>query len=653
MKKIIPGSFTWKIFLVQAFSILILSVIFTGYFIHRERRAMTENLKDQGKLLARQLADSCRIGVFAENPELIDLPIRSALAQKDVLDALVFTPAGKMLISGNTQHAVSSNGVSRKNTISIPVRLPSPSPASPIAISKPGFIEFWSPIQSAVHFLPEEALVYTDTADPESNRIIGYAAVILDTKRLDASYRSLLVKSIAICLIFLVTAFWVAYRFAHGITRPLNSLKEQVTALGKGITMEKMAVERGDEIGELTGAFNAMAEALHAREEEKEHLQDQLRQAQKMEAIGQLAGGVAHDFNNILCAIIGFGTLLEMGMNKEDPSRRHLEQILAAADRATSLTQGLLTFSRKQIINPQPADLNAIVQHIEKMLKRLITEDIELHLSLTDKELSTLVDTGQIDQVLLNLATNARDAMPSGGTLTIVTEEAPLPDDLLADSSALPTTRYALLTVSDTGAGMDRETSEKIFEPFFTTKDVGKGTGLGLSMVYGIVKQHKGHITVTSAPEKGTMFRVYLPLTPKENLSPDTTGNSTQPVAGSETVLVAEDNPEVLNLNRTVLETFGYKIIEAVDGEDAVNRFIEHQQDIDLIVMDVVMPKMNGQQAYEEIAKIRPDVKVLFMSGYTPDIVQEKGIITDGYNFLHKPVTPMEMLKKIRELLDG
>lgn len=653
MKNIVPGSFTWKIFLVQAFSILILSVVFTGYFILRERQAMAENLQEQGKLLARQLADNCRIGVFAENSELLDLPIRSALAQKDVLGALVFTSEGKMLSTGNTQHALSSNRDSKEKEFSIPVSLPTPKPGFPIALRKPGLIEFWSPIQSAMHFSPEEALIYTDTPDQESSRIIGYAAVILDTSRLDASYRNLLVKSIAICLVFLLTSFWVAYRLAHGITRPLNSLKEQVTALGKGITMEKMAVERCDEIGELTGAFNAMAEALHAREEEKEHLEEQLRQAQKMEAIGQLAGGVAHDFNNILCAIIGFGTLLEMGMSKEDPSRRHLEQILSAADRATSLTQGLLTFSRKQIINPHPADLNAIVQHIEKMLKRLISEDIELHISLSGKELSTLVDTGQIDQVLLNLATNARDAMPTGGTLTIVTEEAPLPDDLLADSSALPTTRYALLSVSDTGAGMDKETREKIFEPFFTTKDIGKGTGLGLSMVYGIVKQHNGHIAVNSAPGKGTTFLIYLPLTPKENLPPDTSGLPSQPVAGSETLLVAEDNPEVLNLNRTVLETFGYKIIEAVDGEDAVKQFIEHQQDIDMIVMDVVMPKMNGQQAYEEIAKIRPDVKVLFMSGYTPDIVQEKGITTDGLNFVHKPVTPMQMLKKIRELLDS
>jgi len=522
-----------------------------------------------------------------------------------------------------------------------------------MTLRKAGTIEFWAPIRSAPLFSPEEALIYTDNPEPTGSRIVGFAAVSLDTNRLDTTYRSLLVKSVTVCLVFLAVALWFAYRIAHGITRPLSALKERVTALGKGNVVEKMPVETGDEIGELSGAFNAMAESLRVREEEKEHLEALLRQAQKMEAIGQLAGGVAHDFNNILCAIIGFGTLLEMGMTKDDPSRRHLEQILSAADRATNLTQGLLTFSRKQILNPHPANLNTIVQRIEKMLKRLITEDIELQLFLSEQEPNVLVDTGQIDQVLLNLATNARDAMPNGGLLTITTEVANPPADILADTAALPTTRYALLTVTDSGSGMEQETREKIFEPFFTTKDVGKGTGLGLSMVYGIVKQHKGHILVNSEAGKGTSFLIYLPLTPKENFPPEHSDLPSQPVAGTETLLVVEDNPEVLNLNRTVLETFGYRIIEAVDGEDAVEQFSRHQQEIDLIIMDVVMPKMNGRRAYMEIAKIRPEVKVLFMSGYTADIVLEKGITADDFNFIHKPVTPMELLRRIRELLDS
>ncbi|RQW82115.1 MAG: HAMP domain-containing protein, partial [Geobacter sp.] len=458
LRKEVMGSFASKIFLAQAFSILILSLVFTGYFIHRERRAMTEILLSKGTLLAQQLADTGRIGVFAESPELLDEPMRAVMEQKDVQHAKVINIEGKLISVRSASQTATSKSVPMGT-------LPSPKPQEPVTITKAGAIEFWAPIQSSPLFSPEKTLFYSDNEGPDGDRIVGYAAVTLDTDRLDSTYRSLLWKSVGICLLFLAVALWFAYHIAQGITRPLNSLKERVNALGKGNPVENIPVETGDEIGELSGAFNAMAESLRVREAEKEHLEALLRQAQKMEAIGQLAGGVAHDFNNILCAIIGFGTLLDMSMNKEDPSRRHLEQILSAADRATGLTQGLLTFSRKQILNPHPMNLNSIVHGIEKMLNRLISEDIELILALSDQESNVLVDSGQIDQVLLNLATNARDAMPNGGLLTIKTEEADPPEEILADTASLPTTHYALLTVTDTGSGMEKETKEKIFEP--------------------------------------------------------------------------------------------------------------------------------------------------------------------------------------------
>jgi len=396
-----------------------------------------------------------------------------------------------------------------------------------------------------------------------------------------------------------------------------------------------------------------MAESLRMRQAEKEQLESQLRHAQKMEAIGQLAGGVAHDFNNILCAIIGFGTLLEMGMGKDDPARDHLKQILSAADRATNLTQSLLAFSRKQIINPRHANLNEIVRDIEKMLNRLITEDIELRIVLTERKLGVLVDQGQIDQVLVNLVTNARDAMPQGGVLTIETAEAEPPDELLIVPNYAYPGKCALLTVSDTGSGIDSVAKDRIFEPFFTTKEVGKGTGLGLSMVYGIVKQHNGLITAHSEPGNGTSFRIYLPMVDNVPTQPEHVVEPARSAAGSETVLVVEDNPEVRVLNRAILETFGYRVLEAMDGEEAVAQFVRHRDEIDLVVMDVVMPRKNGREAYGEIIKVRPDVRVLFMSGYTSDIVEEKGIIAEGVNFIPKPVNPLDMLKKIRELLDA
>jgi len=648
------GSFTAKIFFAQALSVVIISLTFTGYFIHRERRAMTELLLNKGEILAQQLADACRIGVFAENADLVEAPLANVMGQKEVLGVRVFTLNGRPLSERRSPDAgrpgeqtAPDSGAYRGifRTLRETER--------PVSFQKDTSVEFWTPILTDDLYSPEDTLLFTDNPAPKAERVIGFAGITLDTSRLNETYRSLIVKSILICGAFLALALVIAWFVARGITRPLQRLTNQVNALGAGTQVETVPVETGDEIGKLSGAFNSMAQSLRMREAEKQQLEIQLRHAQKMEAIGQFAGGVAHDFNNILCAIIGFGTLLEMGMQKNDPARDHLEQILSAADRATKLTQSLLAFSRKQIIDPQPANLNDIVRDIEKMLNRLITEDIELRIVLTECELRVLVDQGQIDQVLVNLVTNARDAMPRGGVLTLETAETEPPDELFISPEYPYLGKCALLTVSDTGSGIDSVAKDRIFEPFFTTKEVGKGTGLGLSMVYGIVKQHDGHITAHSEPGKGTSFRIYLPMVDNGPITPDRPDEPARSVTGTETVLVVEDNPEVRVLNRAVLETFGYRVIEAVDGEEAVAQFIRHRDEIDLVVMDVVMPRMNGKEAHGEIIRVRPDVKVLFMSGYAADIVQEKGIVAEGVNFIPKPVTPMDMLKKVREILDS
>jgi PAS domain S-box-containing protein len=384
---------------------------------------------------------------------------------------------------------------------------------------------------------------------------------------------------------------------------------------------------------------------------ERKKLKEQLWHSQKMEAIGQLAGGVAHDFNNILTAIIGFANLVEMRMDGHDPSMPYLEQILAAADRATHLTQGLLAFSRTQVINTQPVDLNSIVTNVEKLLKRLISEEIELHISLAGQDLVVMADPGQIDQVLMNLATNARDAMPDGGTLIIETGSFEMGGDYIKTHGFGGRGPYAMVVVRDSGTGMDEATRARIFEPFFTTKEVGKGTGLGLAIVYGIVKQHNGFINAYSEPGMGTTFRIYLPLLQEEKASIDSVEESPDITGGTETLLVVEDNPEVRKLNKALLEAYGYRLIEAVDGLDAVQKFAEHRDEIRLVIMDVVMPKMNGKEAFAEMARLWPGVKVLFVSGYTPDVVQKKGIPMNESNFIPKPSSPQALLRKIREIL--
>ncbi len=384
---------------------------------------------------------------------------------------------------------------------------------------------------------------------------------------------------------------------------------------------------------------------------ERKKLEEQLRHAQKMEAIGTLAGGVAHDFNNILTAIIGFGQMAQNSIKDNEKTTKFLDEVLAGAQRAAELTHSLLAFSRKQTIALTQVNLNEIVRNINRMLMRVIGEDIKLTNLLINRELVVMADRGQIDQVILNLATNARDAMPDGGELTIETDMVNVDNSYAKTHLFENTGMYAILTLSDTGIGMDQRTMDNIFEPFFTTKEVGKGTGLGLSMAYGIIKQHGGNINVYSEPGEGTTFRVYLPMaeTEEEAISKPV---DPLPKGKGETILLAEDDSQVRKVTCKYLQEYGYKAIESENGEEAIKRFFENKDTIALVLLDVIMPVKNGRDAYNEIKKLDPDIKAIFMSGYTDDIISRKGILEEGINFISKPINPDTLMKKIREVLD-
>ena len=385
---------------------------------------------------------------------------------------------------------------------------------------------------------------------------------------------------------------------------------------------------------------------------ERKSLESQLRHAQKMEAIGQLAGGVAHDFNNILTVITGYCSMMKIQIGEEDPHNLNINQVLAAAERATSLTRSLLVFSRKEPINPQEADLNDIVTNVGKFIRRIIGEDILLRIDLNEEPLDVNVDTGQIEQVMVNLSTNARDAMEKGGTLIITTSFQELGPTFVQAHGYGTHGRYALITVSDTGNGMDKNTRKRIFEPFFTTKEAGKGTGLGLSIVYGIVKRHSGFINVYSEQGKGTTFRIYLPLINRKAVAVIDMPVLPMPKRGSETILVAEDDETVRNLVYSLLSEFGYKVILAEDGQDAVDKFAVNSDRIKLVIMDIIMPRKNGKEAHDEIMRMNPCIKVLYISGYTAEIMEVRGEIEEGTELITKPVQPIDLLRKIREILD-
>jgi two-component system cell cycle sensor histidine kinase/response regulator CckA len=386
---------------------------------------------------------------------------------------------------------------------------------------------------------------------------------------------------------------------------------------------------------------------------ERRRLEEQLRQSQKMEAVGQLAGGVAHDFNNLLTAILGYCNLMLDDIPLDNPIRSDLEEVRLAGERAAALTRQLLAFSRRQMLQPQVVDINAIIRQIEKLLRRLISADVELVTDLAPELPPVRVDPASLEQVLMNLAVNARDAMPLGGRLTIETAQVDLDETYAISHADVVPGSYIMLAVGDTGEGMDEATRLRVFEPFFTTKEQGKGSGLGLATVYGIVTQSGGHVWVYSEPGHGTVFKVYLPRA--EAVKPVPVAEHERAAArkgGWETVLLVEDESAVRALAREVLRRHGYVVLEARHGVDALRLAERHPDDIHLMITDVVMPHMGGRELAERLIAVRPNMKVLFMSGYTDQAVMDRHI-TPGSAFLQKPFTPQAFARKVRTVLDN
>jgi PAS domain S-box-containing protein len=385
---------------------------------------------------------------------------------------------------------------------------------------------------------------------------------------------------------------------------------------------------------------------------ERRSLEDQFRQVQKMEAVGRLAGGVCHDFNNLLTIINGYSDMLLAVLHKGDPMLEFAEQIRKAGERAVALTRQLLAFSRKQVLQPEVLDLKALMTDMGKMLRRLIGEDIDLKLASDTNLWRVKADPGQIEQVILNLCVNARDAMPQGGKLTLETRNVELDAHYATLHPDTPPGQYVLLAVSDTGFGMDPQTQVRIFEPFFTTKEAGKGTGLGLAIVHGIVNQSSGHVQVYSEPGVGTTFKIYLPREQQPVAGRKSHQSVARPRRGTETVLLVEDDDAVRALTRIILEKNGYRVMEARNGGEALLLCERHKDPIHLLVSDVVMPQMSGGQLAERLASLQPAMKVLLMSGYTDEAILRHGSLETDMPFLHKPFSPDALTQKVREVLD-
>jgi len=402
-----------------------------------------------------------------------------------------------------------------------------------------------------------------------------------------------------------------------------------------------------DSAGEVSGVMGIYADVTQSKQ-----LEEQFQQAQKMEAVGRLAGGIAHDFNNILTVITGYGEMVAERITGDPLMSEEMQEILKAADHATVLTSQLLIFSRRHVAIQESLDLNTVVAKLERMLRRIIGEDVEL-VTVPGPELARVrADAAQIEQVIMNLAVNSRDAMPGGGRLVIETANVELDAAYGRGHIGVKEGEYVMLAVSDTGKGIPPEVRSRLFEPFFTTKERGKGTGLGLSTVYGIVKQSGGEIRVYSELDKGTTFKIYLPRVTDADSQPAQAAEPSPVERGEETLLLAEDEPGVRALARDVLRQHGYQVLEALDVPDALRICREHPERIHLLLTDVVMPVMSGRELAERVAQIRPEIKVLYMSGYTDNIVVSHGVTSIDKEFLQKPFTPRSLARKVRETLD-
>ena len=567
--------------------------------------------------------------------------------------------------------------------------------------------DFWTDLGNAVSKPSVEVQNKQDVSTyvRDGHRVIGLAQPIAGTpwviliefpdqvvlKPVSGFMKRMLIIGAFLFLMGITGAFVLSRR----ITQPLNELTERATAISYGDHSRAVNIHRNDELGKLATAFNAMVEKLRESQFELERkvqertsqleaanrqletlsqsnahkrsvaekertdalealqiTEKQLLQSQKLEAVGRLAGGISHDFNNLLTVILGYSDISRRNLREGDPLRRNLDEIIKASERAASLTRQLLAFSRKQVMQPKVFDLNTVVTDLEKMLRRMIGEDIELRVSPQQDLGNIKADPVQLEQVIMNLAVNARDAMPKGGKLSIETTNVYLDESYAREHVSVLPGNYVMLAISDTGCGMDQATRQRIFEPFFTTKESGKGTGLGLSMVYGIVKQSGGNIWVYSEKGRGTTFKIYFPRVTAEAEEYRRVTESYEVPKGSETILLVEDAELVRTLAKQVLETAGYRVLEA-DSADAAIRMCEaNGKKIDLLLTDVVMPGMSGNDMSRVLLKKHPNMPVLYMSGYTDDAIVQHGVLEAGINFIEKPFSPGALAMKVREVLD-
>ncbi len=638
-------SFTAKVFFFTLSVVIGLSLLFPLIFIPYAISDRTDSAIKEGTLLCRLLAYSSRIAVYSETEGQLSVAANGILANDNVDAVFIYAADGRTLFQEKKQrtpvrehrHSSTDSPKEQREMAAL-----SRSIVGVIHRKTPRGMEFLAPVRVTSETTVDDADYWGGMEKKPRDQNIGVVRIQLHDAEIQKSIVVLITISCALTLICILAASAVAYQLARSVTSPLKRLSTVVTALGAEGTLRPVPVETCDEIGQVAEAFNGLIDSLQRREYEKGVLEEQLRHSQRLEALGTLAGGIAHDFNTILMAIIGFTELLQKSAGEQPIVRQYGEQIKSSAGKASQLITRLLAFSRKQVVNPRIIDLNDVIRGMEDILLQVVTSTVTLELVLDPEPMPVLLDANQFDQVLLNLATNARDAMPDGGVLRITTGRTTTCEETCG-SCSFPHGWCAVLTVTDTGQGLPDAIREKIFDPFFTTKEIGKGTGLGLSMVYGIIQQHSGSICAKGGVGGGTTFTICLP---GQNANRSV---GELPVIRNTQMVVADSDPVMRHRVGQLLDEWGASFREAEDSQEAIRLCSMTDEPVDVLFIDILMKGAKG--AYEEIRRVRPEIRFIFLGGKRRAGAMDEDIPEAGIVTICRPLEEQELKAKLMKVL--
>ena len=639
----IRESFFIKFFLTFTGITLLMISLLVFFFIRHQSLVLWNNLIHHGQLVTDMLAYNSRLGVFAENRELLEDVVNGALKQESVETVFVYNPTFEKLMT--------KSNVAREEAEIHRQPVPDDRNSASHFMETKNKIEFWSPVFSRSRYLEKSSLFLEEAPRSDLQNPIGYVQVIVSKNILNEQRQMLFVNSMVMGVIFWVFGSGILFMIVKSITQPLNRLTWMVNRMGRTGNIRKLQFAVKDEIGKLADAFNSMSDSVKQREMEKSRLEEQLRQAQKMEAIGTLAGGIAHDFNNILGAIHGFTELGLLEVQKETVIYEKLKEIEVAANRAADLVKQILTFSRQSEEIQDPLSVGTIIKEVLKLLHPSIPPGIRVEQQIDPECGLVLSNATAIHQILMNLFNNALHAMKEkGGVLKIKMADVDIASDQQAAKAGHFSGMYQKLTVEDSGYGISSEIRERIFDPFFTTKKEGEGTGMGLSVVHGIVNRQKGFLAVESARGKGSAFHVYIPLVDLKEI-PEVPATEEDSPMGKGRILLVDDDPQLLESTAGMLESLGYDVVKKTDAGNALAYIKQDAHDIDLVLTDMAMPVFSGVHLASEIHRIKPGMPILLTTGYSEMIDAEKACSMGFKGFLLKPIKRKTLAVTIKNLL--